>query len=120
MKIAAYNLLKGGSQRVHWVRMLEDVGVDLVLLQESYDHREHLPPLAYPDAGKQLAWQMAEKNRWGSAVFSRSGSVKPVPVRAFPGWVVGAEISGASWQDKVADPFLAFSVHAPSRGEAYW
>ena len=33
---------------------------------------------------------------------------------------VCAEISGASWQVRLADPLLAFSVHAPSKGDAYW
>jgi endonuclease/exonuclease/phosphatase family metal-dependent hydrolase len=120
VKLATYNILKGGSLRVHWVRMIEDHSVDLLLVQESYAHHEHLPPLMYPNAGKQSAWEMAEKNGWGSGVFSRSGSVKPVAVPNFPGWVVGAEISGASWQAGIADPLLSFSVHAPSRGEAYW
>lgn len=120
MKIAAYNILKGGSQRVHWVRMIQDHDVDLLLVQESYAHHEHLPPLLYPDAGKQAVWERAEKNGWGSAVFSRTGSMKPVAVPHFSGWVVGTEIRGASWQAKTADPLLAFSVHAPSKGEAYW
>jgi endonuclease/exonuclease/phosphatase family metal-dependent hydrolase len=120
MKIATYNILKGGSQRVHWVRMIEDFGVDLLLVQESYPHHEHLPPLMYPDAGKRSAWEMAEKNGWGSAVFCRTGSVNPVAVPNFSGWVVGAEIRGASWQAGITDPILAFSVHAPSKGEAYW
>lgn len=113
MKIATYNILKGGSQRVHWVKMIEDFGVDLLLVQESYAHHEHLPPLLYPDAVSRLAWEMVEGNGWGSAVFSRSGSVKPVAVPNFSGWVIGAEISGASWQVGIADPLLAFSVHAP-------
>jgi exonuclease III len=118
VKLATYNILKGGSLRVHWVRMIEDHSVDLLLVQESYAHHEHLPPLMYPNAGKQSAWEMAEKNGWGSAVFSRTGSVKPVAVPNFTGWVVGVEISGASWQAGIADPLLAFSVHAPSKGEA--
>jgi endonuclease/exonuclease/phosphatase family metal-dependent hydrolase len=63
---------------------------------------------------------MVEQNGWGSAVFSRGGSVRPVPVPGFAGWVVGAEIEGASWQDGQADPLLVFSLHAPSRNEAYW
>jgi endonuclease/exonuclease/phosphatase family metal-dependent hydrolase len=46
--------------------------------------------------------------------------VKRVPVPNFSGWVVGAEISGASGRIGFADPLLAFSVHAPSKGEAYW
>lgn len=113
MKLATYNILKGGSQRVHWVRMIEDFGVALLLVQESYAHDEHLLPLMYSDARSQSVWEMAEKNGWGSAVFSRSGSVRPVPVPTFSGWVVGAEISRASWQTGIADPLLAFSVHAP-------
>jgi hypothetical protein len=40
MKIATYNILKGGSQRVHWVKMIEDHSVDLLLVQESYPHDE--------------------------------------------------------------------------------
>ena len=78
MKIATYNILKGGSQRVHWVKMIDEFNVDLLLVQESYAHYEHLPPLLYLDAGKQSAWELAEPNHWGSAVFSRPGSVKPV------------------------------------------
>ncbi len=48
MKIATYNILKGGSRRVHWIKMIEDQGVSLLLVQESYPHDEHLPPLLYP------------------------------------------------------------------------
>jgi endonuclease/exonuclease/phosphatase family metal-dependent hydrolase len=120
MNVATYNILKGGSQRVHWVRLIEEYAVDLLLLQESYSHDEHLPPLMYPDAGKRSVWERAERNGWGSAVYSRTGSVKRVPVPNFSGWVVGAEISGASSRIGFADPLLAFSVHAPSKGEAYW
>jgi endonuclease/exonuclease/phosphatase family metal-dependent hydrolase len=120
MKLATYNILKGGSQRVQWVRMIEDLGVDLLLVQESYPHHEHLPQLRYPDAMRRSAWQRADGNRWGSAVFSRSGSVKSVSVPHFAGWVVGAEITGALWQAEIADPLLVFSVHAPSGAGAYW
>src|SRR5262245_618463 len=118
-KVAAYNLLKGGSKRVHWVRMVEDLGVDLLLAQESYPHHEHLPPLVYPDAGSRSAWEKAGQNGWGSAVFSRTGTVRRVAVPNFPGWVVGAEVSEATWQARTTDPLLAFSVHAPSGGESY-
>lgn len=113
MGIATYNILKGGSQRVHWVKMSEDHSVDLLLVQESYSHDEHLPPLLFPDARSQSVWKMVEQNGWGSAVFSRSGSVKSVPVSGFSGWVVGAQISGACWQAGVCESILAFSVHAP-------
>jgi endonuclease/exonuclease/phosphatase family metal-dependent hydrolase len=119
MNIATYNLLKGGSKRVHWVRMIEGHAVDLLLVQESYAHHEHLPPLSYPDAHNQSAWEMVERHGWGSAIFSTTGMVKLVRVPGFSGWVVGGEITGASWQAGIADPLLAFSVHAPSKGESY-
>lgn len=119
MKIATYNILKGGSKRVHWTKMIEDFGVDLLLVQESFPHHEHLPPMLYPDAQSQSVWEMVENNGWGSGVFSRSGSVKSISVPGFSGWVVGAEISGASWQDEFADPLVAISVHAPTGRESY-
>jgi exonuclease III len=119
MRIATYNILKGGTQRVHWVKMIENQRVDLLLVQESFAQHEHLPPLCYPDFKCQSVWEMVEKNRWGSAVFSRSGSMKPIGVPGFAGWVVGAEIRGASWQKGLCDSILAFSVHAPSRAESY-
>jgi len=115
MKIATYNILKGGSQRVHWIKMIEDFGVDLLLVQESYVHDEHLPSLLYPHARNQSVWTMVEQTGWGSAVFSKTGSVK-LAVPGYSGWVVGAEISEASWQ---ADPLLAFSVHAPKFKDSY-
>lgn len=119
MRVATYNILKGGTRRVHWVRMVEGHGVDLLLVQESYPHHEYLPPRSYPDAGGRSVWEMVKRNGWGSAVFSRTGSVRQVAVPGFAGWVVGAEITGASWQAGFADPLLAFSVHAPSEGETY-
>ena len=55
MKIATYNILKGGSRRFHWVKMIENLGVDLLLVQESYAPEEHLPPSRYPNARSQVA-----------------------------------------------------------------
>ena len=31
MRIATYNILKGGSQRHHWVKLIEDHSVDMLL-----------------------------------------------------------------------------------------
>jgi len=119
MKLATYNILKGGLQRVHWTKMIDDLGVDLLLVQESYPHDDHLPPLLCPDSRKKSVWEMVNQNGRGSAVFSNSGTLKPIPVPGFTGWVVGAEICGASWQYPPGDCIMAFSVHAPSRGESY-
>lgn len=116
MKIATYNILKGGTQRIHWIKMIEDYGVDLLLVQESYVHDEHLPPLIYPNARSQSVWALVEQNGWGSAVYSKTGFVKPVAVPGYSGWVVGAEITEASWH---ADPLFVFSVHAPPLKGSY-
>jgi exonuclease III len=119
MKIATYNILKGGSKRVHWLRMIEDYSVDLLLVQETYHHQEHLPRNRYPTAGQQSVWQMVKDNGWGSAVYSASGSVKRISVSGFAGWVVGAEIQGAKWQAGLCESLLVFSVHAPANGKTY-
>jgi hypothetical protein len=119
MRVATYNLRKGGSGRVHWARMVEDHAVDLLLVQESYPPDEHLPPLLHPDARSQAVWQMVGRNGWGSAVYVRSGLVTPVAVPGFAGWVVGAEVREAAWLAGPGDPPLAFSVHAPSRDKSY-
>jgi len=119
LNLATYNLLKGGSQRIHWQRMIDDHFVDLLLVQESYKQDDHLPSLLYPGFRNQSVWEMVEQNGWGSAVFSRSGTLNPISVPGFTGWVVGAEISGATRQAGLCDPILAFSVHAPSRAESY-
>lgn len=99
--------------------MIEDQGVDLLLLQESYPHDEHLPPLLYPDLRKQSVWEMVEQNGWGSAIFSSSGVLQPISVPGFTGWVVGAEISDAKWRSTQAEPMMVLSIHAPSRAESY-
>ena len=65
-------------------------------------------------------WERVEINRWGSAVFSKSGNSKSIAVPGFNGWVVGAELRGATRSIiRGDDSPLVFSVHAPSRGESY-
>jgi len=113
MKLATYNILKGGSNRVHWTKMIDDQGVDLLLVQESYQHDDHLPPLLYPDSRNRSVWKMVEQNGWGSAVYSSGGTLKQISVPGFTGWVVGVEIRGASWQSSQINATLVFSVHAP-------
>ena len=106
MKLATYNILKGGSHRVHWTKMIEDQGVDLLFVQESYQHDDHLPPLLYPGSRNRSVWEMVEQNGWGSAVYSNSGTLKQISVPEFTGWVVVAEISGASWQSHSDDSIM--------------
>ena len=119
MKIATYNILKGGSHRIHWAKMIEEHEVDLLLIQESHPHNDHLPPLLYPDSRNRSVWEMVEQNGWGSAVYSNSGNLKQIFVPGFAGWVVGAEICSANWQSTETDATMVFSIHAPSRAESY-
>lgn len=119
MRIATYNIHKGGRQRVHWTKLIEEFGVDTLLVQETYAPSEHLSSSRYAHLQPQAIWEPAEQNRWGSAVFSRCGTLEGIAVPGFSGWVVGAEILGAN-PVLGSHPILAFSVHAPSRKEAYW
>lgn len=119
MKIATYNLRKGGAARTHWATLLEQHAVDLLLLQESYPPDIHLPPLVFPTARGRAVWEMVEHNGWGSAVFARDGRIEPLAVPGFPGWVVGAEIRGASWHASRKQSTCVFSIHAPSRAGSY-
>lgn len=123
MKVATYNILKGGARRVHWLRLIEDWGVDLLLLQETYPHTEHLPAERYPQAPQQTIWEQAGTNRWGSAVYCRIGTLKPIRVPAFAGWVTGARLrhlseSESGSRDRIRT-LSVFSIHAPSRGTTY-
>jgi len=117
MKIATYNILKGGSKRSHWATMIEDHNVDLLLVQESYSRKEHLPSMLFPTMGESV-WDKAEPNQWGSGIFSKTGSLKQIHVPRFNGWVVGSEIRDASWQSNIETVFV-FSIHAPAGNGGY-
>ncbi|MFO0905837.1 MAG: hypothetical protein U0939_22710 [Pirellulales bacterium] len=116
MKIATSNILKGGSRRTHWEKMVKEHGVDLLLVQESNPPDEHLPPLMFPTARNQSVWENAPPNGWGSGIYAVVGAVSPVAVPGFAGWVVGAKIEQAFGG---TDTLLAFSIHAPNRGDGY-
>jgi endonuclease/exonuclease/phosphatase family metal-dependent hydrolase len=113
MRVATYNLLKGGTNRGHWRKLIEEHGVDLLLAQESGPQDHYLSPLVHPDLQDQSVWDMATPNRWGSAIFSTTGAVKQLHLPRFNGWVVGAEITGLSWRRKRHRSLLVFSVHIP-------
>lgn len=67
--------------------MIEEQGVDLLPVQESYLHDEHLPPLLYPGLRQQSVWVMVEQNCLGSANYSSSGTLKQISVPGFAGWI---------------------------------
>jgi exonuclease III len=112
MKLATYNILKGGPKLVHWSKMIDEQNVDLLLVQESYPHDSHLPWLLYPDIRGHSVWDKAQPNSWGSGIFSKTGSLTQIPIPNFNGWVVGAELTGASWQAS-GERLLVSCIHAP-------
>ena len=118
MNIATYNILKGGSQRCHWQRMVEDHDIDLLFVQESYPQEEHLPPLLFPQHRNRSVWANASANKWGSGIFSTSGNLIPIVIPNYHGWVTGAEIQRAEWLT-VGNSVLTFSIHAPDGEGSY-
>lgn len=118
MNIATYNILKGGAKRCHWQRLVEDYGVNLLFVQESYPHDEHLPPLLFPQFRDRSVWASALPNKWGSGIFSTSGELSRIGLPKYDGWVVGTRIQKPDWLPNT-DEILAFSVHAPDGEGSY-
>lgn len=63
MRIATYNLLKGGSKLTHWQTMIRDHDVDLLLLQESHRPEKHLPPYLIQVPSDRIVWASASPNK---------------------------------------------------------
>ncbi len=119
MKIATYNLRFGGKKRVHWQKMLDEHQVDVLLLQETFAHDQHLPPASNPIQADRCVFQCVPGQDWGSAVALTKGSLTPIVVNGFEGWVQGGEATGLTWPDGTSDKLLTFSLHAPSVKDSY-
>ncbi len=109
MRIVTYNLRQRG-RREQWLGLAAE-RPDLLLLQESSE------PSTYADAaaGRWL-WQKASTARFGSALWTRSGTLHPIPVTGFEGWIAMARIEGHATHP---DPFVAVSLHAPGHLGSY-
>ena len=100
--------------------MIEQHGVDVLLVQESYAPQEHLPPLLYRGANDQSVWAKAGTNRWGSGIDANTGTITPAVLDQHSGWIVGAELTGFARQPTSAgDSTLVFSLHAPPTSGSY-
>ncbi|MEZ5941169.1 MAG: hypothetical protein R3C18_07245 [Planctomycetaceae bacterium] len=97
---------------------MEDYGVNLLFVQESYPHDEHLPPLLFPQFRDRSVWASALPNKWGSGIFSTSGELSRISLPKYDGWVVGTSIQKPDWLPN-ADEILAFSIHAPDGEGSY-
>jgi hypothetical protein len=111
MRIVTFNFLAGGSARRngHWPLLRERLEPDLVLAQECR------PPPA--DGGWTGLWARASRRGWGTGVFLAHGTIRPIPVRGFRGWVVGGELEQEGWPS--GRPLLVFSVHCPAGEHGY-
>jgi hypothetical protein len=116
VRIITYNLRGGGSGKVHWNKVFEDLAPDVFLVQESYEPIEHLPPLLHGDRHQDARWKCVEGLKWGSAVCVRGKKARLLELPDFHGHVVGVEVDGSAFPISDGRPLRIFSVHAPDRG----
>ena len=77
MRLVTWNLRNGAGREV-W----PELAADLVFLQEAD---------AAPQ-GDGGVWQRMPGERWGSAVISTVGRIRPITLPGYEGWVVGGEV----------------------------
>lgn len=118
MKIATYNLLKGGIRKVHWTKLIDEHGVDLLLVQESFPSSVHLPSQRFPEVQTRCVWEQVESRRWGSGIYAVAGSLIKIAIPNFEGWAVGAKFSAPGGLN-IGESLMVFCVHAPSRKQSY-
>lgn len=109
MRIVTYNLRQRGK-RAQWLGLRSE-SPDILLLQESSD------PATFSEAGAGCwLWERASTARFGSALWARSGTLAPIAVAGFEGWIAMARIEGHA-----AHPgaFIAASLHAPGHLGSY-
>lgn len=109
MRIVTYNLRQRGK-REQWLGLGAE-SPDILLLQESSD------PATFAESGQgSWHWEKASTARFGSAVWSRSGTLAPIAVSGFGGWIAMARIEGHAAHPA---PFMAASLHAPGHFGSY-
>jgi endonuclease/exonuclease/phosphatase family metal-dependent hydrolase len=85
------------------LEIADQLAVDVVFLQEAF---------TIPRWHGQVCCCRVDQRDWGSAVLVRHGTLEPIAISGYPGWVVGAR-----WTPEQADvpPTLyLFSVHSPT------
>lgn len=109
MRLATFNM-RGGGSRVHWDTAIETLRPDILFVQETKDPRVSLADLFTQTELHSAVWSAVEHGNWGSALFVPEGTITPVEVSAFGGWIVGGEVRLGALE------FFAFSVHlAPTK-----
>jgi endonuclease/exonuclease/phosphatase family metal-dependent hydrolase len=90
--------LRHGAGGTIWPHLQAELQADIVLLQEA---------TAAPDRDGAI-WEKVPDGRWGSAVVTALGAMRPILVQGYEGWVVGAEA------DSEFGSLAVFSVHVPT------
>ena len=116
MNIACYNLRFGGNanNRVHWQRMFETAEPDIFLAQETCDPAGYLTPEQLKEFRSRVHWSPVANVRWGSAMFVRSGRIKPIVIPGYEGYITGVEVRGFGWHVPARRALRVFSVHVPA------
>lgn len=116
MKLCTYNLRQGGHKNHgnHWLRMLEELGADIVCAQESGDPSLYFTPEVF--AGfKGCLHANVPHGKWGSAILAKHYALERIDMPGFEGWVTGAKIKDVDVGGALR-AITVFSLHAPSLG----
>lgn len=116
MKIITYNLRAGGKRgnRVHWQRLLDLFAPEILLVQETLHPSAYLEPAFYAANAQRIHWLAAPGRKWGSAIYVRSGRLKPLTFPAHNGYVVVAQVTGSDWSRRTRRPLRVVSLHVPA------
>jgi exonuclease III len=94
--------------------MLDVYDPDILLVQETRHPAEYLPADFYAANARRIHWLPARDGRWGSAIYVRSGRLRPLALPSYNGFVTAAEISGSDWSRRTRRPLRVFSLHVPA------
>jgi exonuclease III len=84
--------------------MIEAFAPDILLVQETRHPSHYLASDVYAANANRIHWRPARDGKWGSAIFARSGKLKPLRLPKYEGYVVAAEITGSDWSKRRAGP----------------
>ena len=99
---------------MHWQRLLADFAPDILLLQETRHPSEYLEPDFYAANAGRFHWLPARDRAWGSAIYVRTGQLRPLALPQHSGYVVAAEHTGSDWSQRTGRPGHIVSLHVPA------
>lgn len=112
-KIATYNLGSNNSnQRMHWQWLFEVANPDILFLQEAFHPEAYMPPAFWQTYRSHFLWANLPGQSWGSGLFIKTGTIKPITDPKFSGWLVGAQVEGLPPALTGGRPLCIFNLHA--------